>query len=143
MSGAGGGLVPGSRADFSAAPATARLFETTAKDLRVQVAKDAEKQAEDIVDRLKKNLPLEQDQIARFGDVVAISGRHDLVEKVVPDLKAADVRTALPEGTSATVLHAQIEAARRHRACRISNAARSKSWMTTSARIMRNYTSSR
>jgi hypothetical protein len=49
--------------------------------------------------------------IAWFGDVVAISGRHDLVEKVMPDLKAADMRAALPEGTSATVLHAQIEAA--------------------------------
>lgn len=108
-----GGLTPGSTVDLGADNATARLFQSTVKDLRERVGKDADKAATEIDTVLKQGGGFAPGQLEYFGRLAALSGREDLAEKIRPALLARDAKAGLPEGTSPTALHAEIEAAKK------------------------------
>lgn len=106
----GGGLQPGSHIDLAQDNATARLFQSTVKDLREKVAKGADASFASISTAVKNGDALAPGELDNFVTMAVQSGRDDLLDKVRPMLSAADVKAGLPEGTSATAVEAQAAA---------------------------------
>lgn len=105
-----GQLTPGQRIDTTSDSATSRLFQSTIKEYRETVGKNAGLAYTGISSALQKGDRLADGELESFVHMAVQSGRDDLVEKLTPQLKAADMLANLPEGTSATAVQAQVEA---------------------------------
>jgi hypothetical protein len=109
MAGTNTGMKPGE--PLNPALGVQREFQLMVKDLRTQVGHDAEHEVADIHERVGKSIALEDGQVERLGNLIAMSGKNELLEKVEPDLRTADMRAQLPAGTSYTAVHSAVQAA--------------------------------
>jgi hypothetical protein len=107
-----GSLAPGMPIANSS-PQVQRLFQSTVAQLREQQGKEADRLADDLIDRLKKNQQPAPGQIQDIVSAANAGNRPDIVQKVQPVVAAADLAAGVPAdgGMAAEAFKAQASAA--------------------------------
>jgi hypothetical protein len=105
-------LKPGASV-FNSNPYVQKLFFSTVASLREQQAKEADRLADDLVDRIKKG---QQPAPGQVNDIVSganAGNRPDIIQKVQPVLAGADLAAGVPAdgGLQAEAFKAQVTAA--------------------------------
>ena len=104
-----GTLIPGQQIELGAATPTSRLFESTVKEARQVVSKNAQTSWERIERLSKEGNTIQPDDLQHFGEMALRAGRDDLIDKAAPLMRAQDIANGLPPGTTSDVLKSQLE----------------------------------
>lgn len=107
-----GQLIPGAPINIHGDAATARLWESTIKEVRTQTGQFAQKSFTVLKQRIESGGDVKPDDVQHFIEMAVSSGRDDLLTQAEPLLKGHDVAASLEPGTSASVFEAQVAAAK-------------------------------